>query len=281
MGFEHEDTNTAGRAFRLTGSEELGGQRESGGQEMLEPREQLRGLLAREIDGRAFTELAGVSFDHRGAELAGHVLLDTLEEAGYSIDDFDAVGALTSAAVPLADAMLHAAASRGQDLDAFVMDFVFPSVKGPSIQGKRVILLDAWLSEKSYVQTSSLVTLRHGNELSLDCGIASRQGASVVAIASLVGGVGQSAGSEADQGLSSSPSLGDGALRTQVEVIDPVDDSQQTLPFICAYDERLFQPAGAAEGEGESVGEPSDGQPGASTSSQSNTNQPVESQARD
>ncbi|BDR55304.1 orotate phosphoribosyltransferase [Bombiscardovia apis] len=260
MGFEHDDTNTDDRAFRLTGSGELGGQRASGGQEMLEPREQLRGLLAREIDGRAFAELAGVSFDHRGAELAGHVLLDTLEEAGYSTDDFDAVGALTAAAVPLAGAMLHAAASRGQDLDAFVMDFVYPSIKGPSIEGKRVILLDAWLSEKSYVQTSSLVTLRNGNELSLDCGIVSRQGASVVAIASLVGGVGKSASdfesasdSDAESAEQTAPNaaqaLSEGALHAAVEVIDPIDNTEQTLPFICAYDEELFAPASTSEGE--------------------------------
>lgn len=71
----------------------------------------------------------------------------------------------------MVSAMIQAAASRGEDLDGFVMDFVYPSIKGPSIEGRRVVLLDAWLSEKSYVQTSSLVTLRNGNELSLDFGI--------------------------------------------------------------------------------------------------------------
>ena len=69
------------------------------------------------------------------------------------------------------------------------MDFVYPAIKGPSIAGKRVILVDSWLSEKSYVQTSSLVTLRNGNELSLDFGIVDAQGATVVAVAALIGGV--------------------------------------------------------------------------------------------
>ena len=64
-----------------------------------------------------------------------------------------------------------------------MLDFVFPGIKGPSISGKRVILLDAWLSEKSYIQTSSLVTLRHGNELSLDFGVVKKLGAQVVALA--------------------------------------------------------------------------------------------------
>ena len=214
-----------GSSFRPTGSPDLIG-RESG-TNLPEPVDQLRALLAQEIGGRPFTELSGVTFHHRGAELAGHVLLDTLEDAGYSVDDFDAVGALTAAAVPLADAMLHAAASRGQDLDAFVMDFVYPSIKGPSIEGRRVILLDAWLGRKSYVQTSSLVTLGKNNELNLDCGIIQRQGAKTLAIASLVGG--RTGGS--------------------IQVVDPVDGSRQRLPFICAYQEDQF--VGAADDSSE------------------------------
>ena len=129
--------------------------------------------------------------------------------------------------------MLHAAASRGQALNAFVMDFVYPSIKGPSIEGKRVILLDAWLSQKSYVQTSSLVTLRKGNELSLDCSIIRRQGAEPLAIASLVGGLGP----EAASGLGEL----DGGLPT-IQVVDTVDDSKTSLPFICAFNEQQFNP---------------------------------------
>ena len=104
--------------------------------------------------------------------------------------------------------MIQAAASRGEDLDGFVMDFVYPSIKGPSIEGRRVVLLDAWLSEKSYVQTSSLVTLRNGNELSLDFGIVEQLGAKVVAIASLVGG---------------------GAK--DINVVNPSTGDEQTLPL--------------------------------------------------
>ena len=63
---------------------------------MLEPREQLRRLIAAEMEGKPFCELAGVTFDHRGAAIVGHILLDALEENGYSIDDFDAVGAARS-----------------------------------------------------------------------------------------------------------------------------------------------------------------------------------------
>ena len=191
---------------------------------MLEPREQLRQVLAQTVSGKPFSELYSVAFDHRTAATVGHVLLDAIEEQGYGIDDFDAVGALTAAADPLVSAVILAAASRGEDLDGFVMDFVYPSVKGPSIRGKRVILLDAWLSEKSYVQTSSLVTLRNGNELSLDFSVVEHEGAQVLAVASLIGGVGDTDHVAGE--------------RQEIEVINPVTDAHTTLPSIQVFDER-------------------------------------------
>ena len=200
--------------FRPTGAPALAVAKRHNDFAMLEPREQLATLLKEHVVGRPFCELAAVTFDHRAATVMGHVLIDALEDAGYSIDDFDAVGALTAASVPMVSAMIQAAASRGEDLDGFVMDFVYPSIKGPSIEGRRVVLLDAWLSEKSYVQTSSLVTLRNGNELSLDFGIVEQLGAKVVAIASLVGG---------------------GAK--DINVVNPSTGDEQTLPFIQVFDE--------------------------------------------
>lgn len=184
---------------------------------MLEPRDQLKTLLQAEMKDKPFSELASVTFDHRGASVVGHILLDTLEEAGYSVDDVDAVGALTAAAVPLVSAMIQAAASRGEDLNGFVMDFVYPSIKGPSITGKRVVLLDSWLSEKSYVQTSSLVTLRNGNELSLDFSVVEREGAEVLAVASLIGGVDM--------------------IHPAIKVVNPVSGDESELPFIEVYRE--------------------------------------------
>ena len=97
------------------------------------------------------------------------------------------------------------------------MDFVYPSVKGPSIANKRVILLDSWLSEKSYVQTSSLVTLRNGNELSLDFGVVEAQNAQVVAIASLIGGVDMT--------------------EPTITVVNPVNGESHALPFIEIFHE--------------------------------------------
>ena len=179
---------------------------------MLEPRDQLKTLLQAEMKDKPFSELASVTFDHRGASVVGHILLDTLEEAGYSVDDVDAVGALTAAAVPLVSAMIQAAASRGEDLNGFVMDFVYPS-----ITGKRVVLLDSWLSEKSYVQTSSLVTLRNGNELSLDFSVVEREGAEVLAVASLIGGVDM--------------------IHPTIKVVNTVSGDESELPFIEVYKE--------------------------------------------
>ncbi len=57
----------------------------------------MKTLLRAEMADKPFSELFSVTFDHRGAAVVGHLLLDTLEEQGYSIDEFDAVGALTAA----------------------------------------------------------------------------------------------------------------------------------------------------------------------------------------
>lgn len=180
-------------------------------------RGQLMPLVKTQVQDRQFNELMGLSLDHHASGLIGHALLDTLEDQGLSVGDFDAVGALTAAALPMACAMVHAASLRGEDLDAFVMDVVFPSIKGPAIAGKRVLMLDAWLSEKSYVQTSSLVTLRNGNELGLDFGIIDHEGADIVGIAALVGGI-----------------QGD---RSVIDVCSPIDHSHHELPFIAVFTE--------------------------------------------
>ena len=156
---------------------------------MLEPRDQLKTLLQAEMKDKPFSELSSVLFDHRGASIVGHILLDTLEEASYSVDD----------------------------LDGFVMDFVYPSIKGPSIAGKRVVLIDSWLSEKSYVQTSSLVTLRNGNELSLDFSVVENEGAKVLAVASLIGGVDM--------------------VDPTIKVINPVTSEESELPFVEVFKE--------------------------------------------
>jgi orotate phosphoribosyltransferase len=76
------------------------------------------------------------------------VLLDQLEELGLGTADVDAVGGLTLGADPIATALLHAAASRGQDLDAFVVRKAAKAhgmqrqIEGPDIAGRRVVVLE-------------------------------------------------------------------------------------------------------------------------------------------
>ena len=144
-------------------------------------------MLHEHIAGKPFSELFSVTLDHRVQGVVGETVLGALADHGITADAFDAVGALTAAAVPIVASVIATAREHGNLLDGFIMDFVYPSIKGPSIAGRRVVLLDSWLSEKSYIQTSSLVTLHNGNELNLDFGIVSHERAEVVAIASLIG----------------------------------------------------------------------------------------------
>ena len=64
------------------------------------------------------------------------------------------------------------------------------------------------------MQTSSLVTLRNGNERSLDFGVVEQRGAQVVAITSLVGG---------------------GAK--DINVVNPSTGESHVLPFVQVFDE--------------------------------------------
>lgn len=95
-----------------------------------------------------YVDLRRVTLHHRAAPLIGHVLLDTLEEAGLGPGEIDAAGGLTLGADPIATALLHAAASRGLDLDAFVVRKAAKAhgmqrqIEGPSIEGRRVVVLE-------------------------------------------------------------------------------------------------------------------------------------------
>lgn len=124
------------------------------------PREQLRDLITELAVVRGpvtlssgaqadyYVDLRRITLHHRAAPLVGHVLLDLLEEAGLGTGEVDAVGGLTLGADPVATALLHAAASRGQDLDAFVVrkeakaHGMQRQVEGPAIAGRRVVVLE-------------------------------------------------------------------------------------------------------------------------------------------
>ena len=104
--------------------------------------------LASGLESDFYVDMRRATLHHEAAPLIGHVMLDMLEETGLSTDDVDAVGGLTMGADPVATAMLHAAASRGLDLDAFVVRKAAKDhgmrrrIEGPEVAGRRVVVLE-------------------------------------------------------------------------------------------------------------------------------------------
>ena len=104
--------------------------------------------LASGLESNFYVDMRRATLHHEAAPLIGHVMLDLLEENGFSVDELDAVGGLTMGADPVATAMLHAAAARGLDLDAFVVRKAAKDhgmkrqIEGPSVEGKRVVVLE-------------------------------------------------------------------------------------------------------------------------------------------
>ena len=104
--------------------------------------------LASGLESDFYVDMRRATLHHEAAPLIGHVMLDMLEEAGLGTDEIDAVGGLTMGADPVAAAMLHAAASRGLDLDAFVVRKAAKDhgmrrrIEGPEVAGRRVVVLE-------------------------------------------------------------------------------------------------------------------------------------------
>ena len=104
--------------------------------------------LASGLESDFYVDMRRATLHHEAAPLIGHVMLDMLEEAGLGTDEIDAVGGLTMGADPVAAAMLHAAASRGLDLDAFVVRKAAKDhgmkrrIEGPDVVGKNVVVLE-------------------------------------------------------------------------------------------------------------------------------------------
>lgn len=104
--------------------------------------------LASGLESDFYVDMRRATLHHEAAPLIGHVMLDMLEEAGLGTDEIDAVGGLTMGADPVAAAMLHAAASRGLDLDAFVVRKAAKDhgmrrrIEGPDVAGRRVVVVE-------------------------------------------------------------------------------------------------------------------------------------------
>ena len=95
-----------------------------------------------------YVDMRRATLHHEAGPLVGHVMLDMLEEAGFGAGVADAVGGLTMGADPVATAIMHAAASRGLDVDAFVVRKETKDhgtkrrIEGPSIEGCNVVILE-------------------------------------------------------------------------------------------------------------------------------------------
>ena len=90
-----------------------------------------------------YVDLRRVTLDHVAAPLIGEVMLDLTKDW-----DYEAVGGLTLGADPVATAMMHVAAKKGQKLDAFVVRKVEKAhglqrrIEGPDVKGKRVLAVE-------------------------------------------------------------------------------------------------------------------------------------------
>jgi orotate phosphoribosyltransferase len=120
-----------------------------------------------------YVDLRRVTLDGRAAPLVGKVMLDLTDDLGCT-----AVGGLTLGADPVATAMLHAAAARGQQLDAFVVRKAVKEhgmqrrIEGADVKGRRVLIVE----DTSTTGGSPLTAVEAAREA----------GAVVVAVATIV-----------------------------------------------------------------------------------------------
>ena len=90
-----------------------------------------------------YVDLRRVTLDAVAAPLVGEVMLELTK--GW---DFDAVGGLTLGADPVATAMMHVAASKGRNLDSFVVRKAEKAhglqrrIEGPDVKGRRVLAVE-------------------------------------------------------------------------------------------------------------------------------------------
>jgi orotate phosphoribosyltransferase len=95
-----------------------------------------------------YVDMRRATLHHEAGPLIGHVMLDLLDENGFGPGEIDAVGGLTLGADPVATAIMHAAASRGLEVDAFVVRKEAKShglqrrIEGPDVAGRRVVAVE-------------------------------------------------------------------------------------------------------------------------------------------
>ncbi len=104
-----------------------------------------------------YVDLRRITLHHRAAPLVGSVMLDLLDSSGV---EAEAIGGLTLGADPVAASVLHAAAARGQALDAFVVrkegkaHGLQRRIEGPDVTGRRVVAVEDTSTTGSSVLTA-------------------------------------------------------------------------------------------------------------------------------
>jgi orotate phosphoribosyltransferase len=113
-----------------------------------------------------YVDLRRVTLGGRLAPLVGRVLLDATADLSY-----DAVGGLTIGADPVATAMMHAAASRGTPIDAFVVRKTEKThglqrrIEGPDVKGRRVLAVEDTSTTGNSVLTAVDALTEEGAEV--------------------------------------------------------------------------------------------------------------------
>ena len=105
-----------------------------------------RVTLSSGLEADYYVDLRRATLHHEAAPLIGQVMLDMLDAAG--ITDFEAAGGLTMGADPVGTAIMHQAAARGRNIDAFVVrkqakeHGMGRQVEGPDVKGRKVIVVE-------------------------------------------------------------------------------------------------------------------------------------------
>ena len=114
-----------------------------------------RVILSSGREADYYVDLRRVTLDAEAAPLIGRVMTELTADWDYA-----AVGGLTLGVDPVATAMLHAAAARGDRLDAFVVrkegkaHGLQRRIEGPDVTGRRVLAVEDTSTTGSSVMTA-------------------------------------------------------------------------------------------------------------------------------
>lgn len=132
-----------------------------------------------------YVDLRRVTLDAQAAPSIGRIMLDLTKDWEY-----DAVGGLTLGADPVATAMLHAAATEGRELDAFVVRKAGKAhglqrrIEGPDVKGRRVLAVEDTCTTGGSVLTAVEALREAGAEIDAVAVIVHRSEASREAVES-------------------------------------------------------------------------------------------------